>query len=110
MKAKLKVARPSNIRKEPEAEEAFKKEFERTLEDAIPTDYQGTIRLWVQDESRFGLLPIKRRRVTGKGVKPVGRMQLKLQAYYLYGAFGPVNGDAFFSKCPTWMEIVLIFF
>jgi transposase len=58
------------------------------------------IKVFSQDESRFGLLPIRRRRITGKGVKPVGRVQHKFESFYLYGAVEPVTGESFFLELP----------
>ena len=31
------------------------------------------IRLWTEDETRIGLMPIHRRRITAKGVRPIIR-------------------------------------
>lgn len=38
---------------------------------------------------------IPRRKLTGKGVKPVGRVQWQFLAYYLYGIVEPVSGEMF---------------
>jgi transposase len=58
------------------------------------------VRLFCQDESRFGLLPIQRRRLTLTGVKPLGPVQLRFENFYLYGAVEPSTGDSFFLELP----------
>ena len=53
------------------------------------------IRYWCLDESRFGLKTLPRRRITLSGTKPVGPMQWRFEAFYLYGAVEPVTGESF---------------
>jgi hypothetical protein len=57
--------------------------------------YQN-IRYFVKDESRFGLKTIEGKRITLKGVKPVGEWQWQFQAFWLYGAVEPLTGEGFF--------------
>jgi transposase len=57
-------------------------------------------RLWSQDESRFGLITIQRRRITLRGVKPVGRFQQKFDNFYVFGAVEPATGEGFFREAP----------
>lgn len=59
------------------------------------------VRLFCQDESRFGLLPVHRRKITLPGVKPVSKVQYDFDYYYLYGAVEPVTGDSFFLELPN---------
>jgi hypothetical protein len=42
---------------------------------ALPSAPARPVRIFCEDESRFGLLPIQRRRITLTGVKPVGPIQ-----------------------------------
>lgn len=56
--------------------------------------------VFVQDESRFGLMPITRRRITAKGVKPIQRVQQVFESYYIYGAVEPLVGESFFVEMP----------
>jgi len=58
------------------------------------------VRVFCQDESRFGLhLPV-RRRLTGYGVKPL-QVVAPLYAYYWrYAAVEPTTGDAFWWELP----------
>ena len=58
------------------------------------------VRVFCQDESRFGLpLPI-RRRLTGYGVKPLQVMEPLYEYYWLYAAVEPTTGDAFWWELP----------
>lgn len=56
--------------------------------------------VFVQDESRFGLMPITRRRITAKGVKPIQSVQQVFESYYIYGAVEPLTGENFFLEMP----------
>jgi transposase len=56
--------------------------------------------VFCQDESRFGLLTIRRRRLTARGVPPVGPVQHVFQWFYVYGAVEPATGDRFFLELP----------
>ena len=63
--------------------------------------YKDNMRLFSQDESRFGLLPIPRRRITLPGVKPISPVQFQFESYYLYGAAEPRTGESFFLELPN---------
>ena len=56
--------------------------------------------MFSQDESRLGLLTIRRRRLTARGVQPVGRVQHVFEWFYVYGAVEPTTGDRFFLELP----------
>jgi hypothetical protein len=64
----------------------------------IPSTKTRPIRVFSQDESRLGLLSIRRRRLTARGVQPVGRVQNVFQWFYVYGAVEPRTGDRFFLE------------
>jgi transposase len=51
------------------------------------------IRYWTQDESRFGLKTVTRRRITLKQVKPLVKVQWLFKAFYLYGVVEPLTGE-----------------
>jgi transposase len=53
-----------------------------------------------QDESRFGLLTIRRRRLTARGIQPVGAVQHVFEWFYVYGAVEPTTGERFFLELP----------
>ena len=58
-------------------------------------------RLWVQDESRCGLLPIVRRRITARGVQPLLPAAYHFESLYLYGTVEPLTGESFFLEMPA---------
>ena len=53
------------------------------------------------DESRFGLLTIRRRRLTAHGMQPVGTVQPVLPWLYGYGAGEPPTGERFCLERPS---------
>jgi transposase len=53
-----------------------------------------------QDESRFGLLTVRRRRLTARGVQPIGPVQHVFAWFYVYGAVAPTSGECFFLELP----------
>ncbi len=53
-----------------------------------------------QDDSRFGLLTIRRRRLTACGVPPVGPVPHVFPWFYVYGAVEPTTGERFFLEWP----------
>jgi hypothetical protein len=58
------------------------------------------VSIFVEDESRFGLIPLTRRRITAKGVKPVQGVQQVFESYYVYGAVEPLTGEGLFLEMP----------
>jgi transposase len=68
---------------------------------AVPqTAAERPVRIFCQDESRVGLLPVQRRRITVRGVKPVGPGQYQFENFYLYGAVEPTTGESLFLELP----------
>jgi transposase len=53
-----------------------------------------------QDERRFGLLTVRRRRLTAPGVQPLGSLPHVFEWFYVYGAVEPTTGDRFFRALP----------
>jgi DDE superfamily endonuclease len=53
-----------------------------------------------QDERRFGLLTSRRRRLTARGVQPVGAVPQGFEWLYIYGAVEPTTGDRFLPEWP----------
>ena len=78
----------------------FCNQLPELLKSLIGNRNLNEIRLFAQDESRFGLLPVLRRRITLKGVKPVQPIQHVFENYYLYGAIEPKSGNSFFLEMP----------
>jgi len=58
------------------------------------------VRLLCQDESRFGILPTTRRRITASGVKPIAQVDYHYHWFYLYGAVEPLTGEHFLLELP----------
>jgi transposase len=56
--------------------------------------------VFTQDESRLGLLTVRRRRLTAYGVQPVGSVQHVFEWFYVYGAVAPTTGERFFLELP----------
>jgi transposase len=79
-------------------------EFEATITEqlrkAIPTTNTRPVQVFAQDESRFGLQTIRRRRITARGVKPIGILQHEYTNCWLYGCVAPVTGERFFLVLP----------
>jgi transposase len=59
------------------------------------------LRVWTQDESRFGLITVQRRRLTLRGIKPLAPSQHELEWDYLYGCVEPLTGKSFFLAVPA---------
>ena len=99
LQAKLKVARLSHT-KTPDAIPAFQASCPSHLRQAIPSTNTRPIRVFSQDESRFGLLTIRRRRLTARGVQPIGAIQHSFEWFYVYGAGELTTGEHFFLELP----------
>jgi transposase len=79
-------------------------EFQATcraqLQRVIPPENTRPVRVFSQDESRVGLLTVRRRRLTAGGVQPVGSVQHVFEWFYVYGAVAPTTGERFFLELP----------
>jgi transposase len=79
-------------------------EFQATchgrLQQSIPLANTLPLRVFSQDESRFGLLTVRRRRLTARGVQPVGLVQHTFEWFYVYGAVAPATGERCFLELP----------
>jgi transposase len=58
------------------------------------------VKVFAQDETRLGLLPIVRRRITACGVQPLATVSHTFENFYLYGAVEPTTGASFFLELP----------
>ena len=58
------------------------------------------LKVFAQDESRVGLLPMVRRRITACGVQPIATVNHTFDSFYLYGAVAPATGESFFLELP----------
>ena len=80
--------------------ESFRVDFSKHVADAVSEkrcDYQS-VRLFSQDETRYGLLPVINRRITLPGIKPVAEINSRYESLYLYGAVEPLTGEHFFFE------------
>ena len=59
------------------------------------------MRVCSQDDSRLGLLTVRRRRLTAHGVQPLGGIQHTFAWCYVYGAVAPATGEGFFLELPS---------
>jgi transposase len=66
----------------------------------IPPENTRPVRVFSQDESRVGLLTVRRRRLTACGIQPVGLIQHTFEWFYIYGAVAPTTGERFFLELP----------
>ncbi|EFO81990.1 Transposase [Oscillochloris trichoides DG-6] len=70
------------------------------MRDAVPTTNDRPLRRWSQDESRWGLMTLRRRRITVRGVKPVGRIQHQYANSWCFGCVAPATGESYFPILP----------
>jgi len=101
LQSKLKVVRPKNRKQLPGELEEFKISLAQKLKSLLEKHKSQImlykkVRFWCQDESRFGLHTIVRRRITLKGVKPVGNFQYNFNYFWMYGLVSPQDGRSFF--------------
>jgi transposase len=81
----------------------FRDSIEEKLK-AIVNEYGGIyqrLRLWVEDETRIGLMPIHRRRITLKGVRPLISSEIVREYEYLFGLIEPLTGKSFMLELPS---------
>jgi DDE superfamily endonuclease len=55
----------------------------------------------VEDETRIGLMPIHRRRITLKGVRPLISSEIVREYEYLFGLIEPLTGKSFMLELPS---------
>jgi transposase len=67
------------------------------LEDRSPV---SPVKVFAQDETRLGLLPVVRRRITARGIQPLATVTYQFENFYLYGAVEPTTGASFFLELP----------
>ena len=68
------------------------------------------IKLWVEDETRIGLMPIHRKRITQKGLRPLISSEIKREYEYLYGLIEPLTGKSFMMELPNLEGALMEFF
>jgi transposase len=89
---------------------AFQTSCRDHLQPAIPPANTRPVRVFSQDESRFGVLTVRRRRLTACGVQPIGPVQHRFEWFYVDGAVEPTTGERFFLERPDLnAELVQLF-
>jgi transposase len=81
----LKVPRKTHAKKDAAAAECFKAELSSRLK-ALNIPEGKPVRVWMEDEHRYGLISVLRKVWTLRGCKPVSPYQTRYQWGYLYGA------------------------
>ena len=96
----LKVPRPVHIKKDAAKAESFKADFFDIL-CALDVPRGSRVKVWVQDEARYGLHSLQRRCWGLPGVRVIKPAQQKYEWAYIYGALEVVEGGGFFYYMPT---------
>ena len=96
----LRVPRPAHVMQNPPASAGFRAELEQRLEKlALPK--AKPVKIWVADESRFGLHTQSRRCWALRGQRVVIPQQQRYEWEYVYGALEVLEGDAQFRFMPS---------
>jgi len=96
----LRVPRPCHVKQNPKAVTTFRAQLEQNLEKLhLPKD--RAVKIWVADESRFGLHTQSRRCWALRGQRVVIPQQQRYQWEYVYGALEVLEGDAQFCFMPS---------
>lgn len=85
--ARLRVPRPSHVKNDPAAAREFREQLPAKLT-ALALPKERPVRLWVQDEMRYGLHGFTRRVWGLPGYRPVARTQQVYEWGFVYGAVG----------------------
>ena len=81
--------------------ESFRADFRQHIADAMVSKkhcVSQKVRLFSQDETRYGLFSVINRRITLRGIKPVAEINSRYESIYLYGAVEPLTGERFFLE------------
>lgn len=98
--ARLKVPRPCHRKMDPEAAAAFKETFcQRLIDLDLPRG--RPVRLWIYDESRYGLAPVVRRVWAARGTEVVVPVEKRYRWGYVFGALQVGGGGSEFLLSPT---------
>ena len=99
-RARCKVPRRKHKDQQKEEVSAFLQNVGDKLHQlAAETDKR--VRIWIEDEHRYGLISSVRRCWTLKGHRPEAPVQMKYQWGYIYGAMELTCGEAQFLYLPT---------
>ena len=100
MGCQTQSASSESCKKNAVASETFGCEFSQHVCQAISEKRSASenVRVFSQDETRYGLLGLTRQRITRRGVKPMAKLNPCYEAVYLYGAVEPLTGERFFLE------------
>lgn len=99
LEAGPKTPRPSHIKKNEEEVREFKESFsDKISEITYNNDNDMEVKIFSYDETRFGLITSLGKRITLRGVRPVGLIQRTFENYYIYGAADVSDGENFFLE------------
>jgi len=98
--ARPKVPRQKHAKQNEAEKEAFKQDITNRLE-ALEIPQETPVRIWVEDEHRYGLISNIRRCWALRGHRVVVPYRAKYQWGYIYGATDLVTGEAEFLFLPT---------
>lgn len=96
----LRVPRPCHVKQDPEAATAFRAGLEQNL-DKLNLPKDRAVKVWVADESRFGLHTQSRRCWALRGQRVVLAREQRYEWEYVYGAVEVVQGQAQFQFLPS---------
>lgn len=96
----LRVPRPCHVKQDPAATVAFRAELETNLE-KLDLPKERAVKIWVADESRFGLHTQSRRCWALRGQRVVLAREQRYEWEYVYGAVEVVEGLAQFQFLPS---------
>lgn len=96
----LRVPRPCHVKQDPVATAAFRTELEANLE-KLNLPKNRAVKIWVADESRFGLHTQSRRCWALRGQRVVLAREQRYEWEYVYGAVEVVEGLAQFQFLPS---------
>ena len=100
MGCETQSASSESCKKNAVASETFRCEFRQHVCQAISEKRceSEKVRVFSQDETRYGLLGSTRRRITQHGIKPIAKLNPCYESVYLYGAVEPLTGERFFFE------------
>jgi len=96
----LRVPRPCHVKQNPAAAAAFRAELDQKLA-ALNLPKDRAVKIWVADESRFGLHTQSRRCWALRGQRVVLAQEQRYEWEYVYGAMEVVEGLAQFRFLPS---------
>jgi transposase len=96
----LRVPRPCRVQQDPLATAAFRAELAQRLE-KLALSKDKPVKIWLADESRFGLHTQSRRCWALRGQRVVIPQQQCYEWEYVYGALEVVQGEAQFRFMPS---------